>query len=246
MSAVPAFDASELLALWERAVAATPARREDVLLALQCEGPPSSLGMRNAALVALRARLFGSAQPLRSACASCGAVAEFAVDCEALSHALLPASDATARQSLAIEGHHIEFRVPEIADLREVSRACSDASGYVSTLLACCVSRCERDDGEPCPPEDLPASVANALSRRMEELEPGASVSFDLACPECDAQWTAPMDVGEVLWAELQSRAERLLRDIDALARVYGWTEPQVLALSATRRAAYLQLVGAA
>jgi hypothetical protein len=34
------------------------------------------------------------------------------------------------------------------------------------------------------------------------------------------------------------------LLDVDALARAYGWSEPQVLALSATRRAAYLQLIG--
>jgi hypothetical protein len=90
----------------------------------------------------------------------------------------------------------------------------------------------------------MPASVADALSRRMESLEPGAAVSFDLTCPECGAQWNAPMDCADVVWSELQARAERLLLDVDALARAYGWSEPQVLALSATRRAAYLQLIG--
>jgi hypothetical protein len=80
----------------------------------------------------------------------------------------------------------------------------------------------------------------------MDELEPGASVGFELVCPECDTHWTTLTNVGEVLWAELRDRAERLLLEIDALARAYGWTELQVLALSATRRAAYLQLVGAA
>ena len=53
------------------------------------------------------------------------------------------------------------------------------------------------------------------------------------------------MNAGDVLWSELQSRAERLLLDVDALARAYGWTEPEILALSSTRRAAYLQLTGA-
>jgi hypothetical protein len=78
----------------------------------------------------------------------------------------------------------------------------------------------------------------------MEALEPGAAVTFDLTCPECGAQWSAPMDCGDVLWSELQVRAERLLLDVDALARAYGWSESQVLALSPTRRAAYLQLIG--
>ena len=241
MGVMPAVDARELLALWERVGATSRAERSDALLGAQCEAPPSSLGLRNAALVALRARLFGNVQPLRGNCVRCGAVAEFVVDCAALSQALLPARDAAQPQLLAIDGHRVEFRVPDVGDWRE---ACA-AKEFVVAMLGRCVTRCERDDGTPCAPEDLPASAADALSRRMEELEPGATVGFELACPECGARWTAQMDVGDALWTELQSRAERLLLDIDALARAYGWTEPQVLALSDTRRAAYLQLIGA-
>jgi hypothetical protein len=33
------------------------------------------------------------------------------------------------------------------------------------------------------------------------------------------------------------------LHEVDLLARAYGWTEPEVLALSEARRAAYLRLV---
>jgi hypothetical protein len=48
-----------------------------------------------------------------------------------------------------------------------------------------------------------------------------------------------------MLWMRLQLAAERLLLDVDALARAYGWSEAQVLALPPLRRAAYLQMVGA-
>jgi hypothetical protein len=239
-------NASHLLALWERVAAAARADRDDMLLAEQYQTPPASLGLRNAALVALRARLLGNTQPLRGSCERCGALAEFAVDCAALSQALEPACNAAAPQLLAIDGHRVEFRVPDIADLRFVSREAGNTEELVTALLRRCIISAERDEGTACAPEALPPVVMAALSRRMEELEPGASVEFDLACPECGARWTAPMDVGEVLWTELRNRAERLLLEIDALARAYGWTEPQVLALSATRRAAYLQLVGAA
>jgi hypothetical protein len=241
---MPPVTAGELLGLWESAGSTARAERADALLAAQGEVPPASLGRRNAALVALRARLFGNTQPLRSTCPGCGATAEFAVDCAALSEAMVPASDAAQVQRLAIDGHVIEFRVPVITDLRQASRG-SDTESFVDALLQRCISRCQRDGGTPCAPQALPPSVAAALSRRMEELEPGASVSFDLTCPECGAHWTATMDVGEVLWTELRARAERLLLEVDALARAYGWSEPQVLALSAARRAAYLQLVGA-
>ena len=43
------------------------------------------------------------------------------------------------------------------------------------------------------------------------------------------------MDVGEVAVGRAAAQAERLLLEVDALARAYGWTEPEVLALSAPR-----------
>jgi hypothetical protein len=236
--------ADELLALWERAAGTASFDRDDALLSSLHDKPPLSLGSRNAALLTLRSRLFGQAQLLRCDCPHCGAVSEFSVDCDALSHSLLPTADAERPQRLEAEGWCVEFRLPNVADLRAASSRSADEAGFVQSLLHRCVSRCEHEGGIH-PAHELPPSVALALSQRMEALEPGASVSFELTCPECQQVWTAPMDPGAVLWSELQTRAERLLLDVDALARAYGWSESQVLALSPTRRAAYLQLVGA-
>jgi hypothetical protein len=89
----------------------------------------------------------------------------------------------------------------------------------------------------------MPEPVLDALSRHMETLDPGASVSFALDCPQCATHWQAPLDVGEMLWQKVRAAAERVLLDIDMLARAYGWTEREVLRLSPLRRAAYLQMV---
>lgn len=235
--------ASELLDLWEHVVASTPSERADRLLAATYEHPPTSLGAHNAALLDLRARLFGRAQSLSSRCPSCDATTEFTIDCTGLAQALLPASSASDEQHLEADGYRVDFRMPRVADVRAVSaRATSD--DFAQALLDRCVLRVESEGGATCTIDDLPDSVAEALSARMDLLEPGANVSFDLTCPECGAQSSIGMDCGDVLWSELQVKAERLLLDVDALARAYGWTEPQVLALSATRRAAYLQLIG--
>jgi len=242
MSTLPPSSANELLSLWERTATVAPAGRDDALLAAAYGDAPASLGARNAALFGLRSRLLGPSQPLRCNCPDCAAWAEFSVDCDVLAQALAPKGDAPGVHRLDTDGHRLEFRVPDIEDVR--SAAVAEAFG--PALVRLCVTRCEREDGAPCTPDSLPEAVAEALSQRLEELEPGASVTFDLACPECAARWSASMDVGQVLWAELQSRAERLLLEVDALARAYGWSEAQVLALSPTRRAAYLQLVGAA
>ncbi len=244
MKSTPPPSAADVLALWERAACAPPAWRDDAILAaVRGDAAPASLGERNTALFDLRSSLFGPSQALRCNCPHCDAIMEFSVDCAALSQSLAPVEAATAPQRLVAEGHRIDFRLPDIDDLRAVA---DDPQHAVERLLRLCVTHCERDDGQPCDPAMLPDSLQQALSDRMEDMEPGATVSFDLACPECGHDWSAPMDVGQVLWTELHHSAERLLLDVDALARSYGWSEAQVLALSPTRRAAYLQLVGAA
>jgi hypothetical protein len=225
-------------------VAASPADRIDAMLAPAVE-VPASLGARNAALLGLRARLFGRAQSLRCSCVHCGGTNEFSVDCEALARELAPGPGAADVHVLESSGHVVEFRVPAVDDVHAAAIANDDA-GFANMLMARCITRCTDAQGNPCAPTELPPEVGEAISRSMETLEPGATVGFDVVCAECGSRWTAPMDCGEVLWSEIQSRAERILLDIDMLARAYGWTEPQVLALSDVRRAAYLQLAGSA
>jgi hypothetical protein len=229
---------NDVLALWERACAAAPGARDDALLG---DGAPASLSARNAALLALRARVLGATQRLRAACPVCGAALEFTIDCDALARSLQPSADARGVHELRSDGHRIAYRVPEIEDWR----AAAASNDFASALLRRSIAHCERDDGAPCDPASVPDAVADALSNALDALEPGACVDFDLRCPECAAQWSAPMDCGAVLYGELRARAEAMLVEVDALARAYGWSEAQVLALSPTRRAAYLQLVGA-
>jgi hypothetical protein len=51
-------------------------------------------------------------------------------------------------------------------------------------------------------------------------------------------------DAGEFLLAELSTRARTLLYEVHLLARNYGWSEHDILALSDRRRASYVELVG--
>jgi hypothetical protein len=53
------------------------------------------------------------------------------------------------------------------------------------------------------------------------------------------------LDIGRFLWTEVRRAATRLLGDVHTLAAAYGWSEQAILDLSAGRRAAYLELVGA-
>ena len=77
----------------------------------------------------------------------------------------------------------------------------------------------------------------------MSARDPQAEVLLDLTCPACGASWQTVFDIAAYFWAELTAEAKRLLREVDALARAYGWREVDILALSPGRRQAYLELV---
>jgi hypothetical protein len=143
-------------------------------------------------------------------------------------------------------GYQVTFRLPSPADLQGAAEGADDPRAFAGALLERCVTECRGEDGSECAPAQLPSAVADEVVRRMEALDPGASIGFELACPDCGHGWTAVMDCADVLWSELRARAERLLLDVDALARAYGWSETRILRLSEARRWAYLQLVGAA
>jgi hypothetical protein len=76
----------------------------------------------------------------------------------------------------------------------------------------------------------------------MEAADPVAAVTLGVTCPRCGNQWPAALDIAAFVWDEVAVWGERLLAEVDVLARVYGWPEPEVLALSKWRRRRYVEL----
>ena len=258
-------DAEALLRLWECGLGQPTHARDDALLRALSEDiePTPTLGECNARLVALHADLFGRELELMSHCPACGTVVQFTADCEALAAQMWPSSENTEPHRLEAQGHIIEFCLPNSADIASASVAVTTTTARIATLaddentftdtvtdaftqalLDRCVLSCTLD-GATVPTHEVPAPVLDALSQHMETLDPGASVSFALACPQCATRWQAPLAIGELVWQKVRAAAERVLLDIDMLARAYGWTEREVLRLSPMRRAAYLQMVTA-
>lgn len=238
-------DGDALLTLWERTLGQPPQARDEALLQALSEGvlPAQTLGERNARLIDGHARVFGRELALLSHCVQCGTAAQFSIDCELLAAQIPAAPDASATHRVQVDGYLIELRLPTGTDIAAASRTPND-DDFVLQLLERCVLACTRDDAS-IPVGALPDAVLDALSQRMEALDPAATVSFAVECPQCDAQWEARLDVGQLVWQKVQAAAESLLLDIDALARAYGWTEGEVLRLNPLRRAAYLQMVTA-
>ena len=79
----------------------------------------------------------------------------------------------------------------------------------------------------------------------MAEVDPQADVQMDLTCPACGHQWQALFDIESFFWREISAWANRILREVHALASAYGWRESDILSMSTWRRQTYLNLIGA-
>ena len=249
-------DGAVLFELWERGLAlpagAADGARADAALAAAGVAPPASLGERNRRLIEMHCDLFGHALALLSRCPACGVAVEFEADAAALAPQL-QATGAAGPHRLEWNGHAISFRLPAVDDLAEAGANSDGDEEFARRVLRRCVLAARRASGEAGAEDSgagvafdaLPAAALDAISTRMEQIDPAASVAFSLECPGCASRWSAPLDLAQLVWRKLQAAAEGLLLDIDALARAYGWSERDVLRLSPLRRAAYLQMVSA-
>lgn len=249
------FSASELLTVWERGAHQFPPVRGLILLAAACPDSQTNalarlpIGVRDARLLELREVQFG---PLLTCLAQCPHCKEH-LELEFTTREIrVEGADAnhpegaecpTRIERVEADGCEVLFRLPNSADLI----ALEDAAIHPDPerqLLARCVSGA-RQGGRDVTVDQLPAGVLAAVERRMAEIDLQAEVQLALDCITCGNRWLSAFDVVSYLWAEIDAWAGRLLRDVHALARAYGWREADILAMTATRRRAYLDLIRA-
>ena len=100
-------------------------------------------------------------------------------------------------------------------------------------------------DGQPVIPADLPDAVITRIEEALDALDPDGDPVLQMSCAHCNHDWSARFDIADFLWHEIAVLGRRLLDEVDVLARAYGWTEAEVLALSPARRRHYLDRVSA-
>lgn len=242
--------AEQILRVWEDGRARHPLDRALVVLAAGLPGVSWAelcrlpIGRRDAALLELRARTFGDRLALLACCPRCGARAELALDVRAL---IQP--PAAAVQELVVDDdggpRRLRYRLPDSSDLAAVLALDEEAAAQ-RLRARCLIETAEDDDdgdGEARATALTPA-VAERLDAHMAAADPQVETELAVSCPACEASWIELLDIGEAFFVEIEREATRLLGEVDALARVYGWREGDILAMSATRRASYLELVG--
>jgi hypothetical protein len=226
-----------LLRAWEHGRRRHPIDRAVMLHALAEPAldpdrlPDAPLGDRNAAILRLRQATFGARLRAVLDCPECGERLELDAD----TTTLLAAS---AREAAPVEVDSLCFRPPTSRDLVGILGE-SDAEAARLRLLRLCLV----GDGESADPQLL-ASLGDRVEDALEQADPLADLTLGFVCDACGHEWQAPLDVAAFLWDEVDVHARRLLDEVHLIARAYGWSEAEILALPEARRAAYIERVG--
>ncbi|WPB55033.1 hypothetical protein [Xylophilus sp. GOD-11R] len=222
-----------VLSLWEQGARLHPLDRAALLCAWARPELPATaivdlpLGAVTEALLRLRAASFGARIRSRADCRHCGAALELNLACDEL---LQPSS---LSPGTGMDG--MRLRPASLRDLAAVADE-ADTAQAARRLAARCLQPHAGVD-EPLDDERLAACEA-----ALDALDPNADIGFDLRCEACGARDSAQLDIGAFLWEEIDARAQSLLWEVHTLARAYGWTESEILALGAARRARYLAM----
>ncbi len=237
-----ALSAEALLKVWEAQESRSPDAAAAVLLAESGDGLQQALaipiGARNARLLCLRRSLFGDELRGLADCPACRARAELRLSTADL---LGVHEEAPAEFGLEANGYSVRLRLPSGEDLASIA-SCATLEGARDRLLHRCLVAATHD-GEDVAAADLPPAVIEQLSAHMQTQDPLAETLLDITCPECGQAWQASLDVASFVWEEFAAQARSLLREVHSLASAYGWREPEILAMSAVRRRAYLELL---
>jgi predicted RNA-binding Zn-ribbon protein involved in translation (DUF1610 family) len=230
----------KILAVWE---GGRQQHELDRALTLLAAGSPGvsrheladlTIGARDARLLQLRTLVLGPSATGFAECPECGERVEFPIDTAALAQ---PKELAATAPEIELDGTRIRFRLPTSHDLAEVVAAPDEAQGLRRLIDRCVI--------ESSLPDELPNETIEALSRATLEADPQAEIIISFSCPGCGQRWEMLFDIAQFFWDEIAAQARRLLREIDALAHAYGWSEREILSLPTQRRQSYLELVAA-
>ena len=243
---VKALSAAELLGLWERGLAQSQSRW--ALSALSSVGPhssrnaaaPLSVGQRNARLLTLREQAFGSRLTSMTVCPECEEQLE--LDFDLADVRVETHKEPKEQYSFDTGEYEIHYRLPTGRDLVSLEGQ-ADSRKADSALLERCVLKTVRN-GEAVDVGELPEEVVDAVSKGMEEADPQANMQLKVECPACQYRWQVTFDIVSFFWNELDVWAQRLLYAVHTLSASYGWSESDILAMSAYRRQVYLEMSG--
>ncbi len=222
-----ALDDHVALELVERGERLTPLDRA-VLLAATLDNVSPKLAadlpvdIRDRLFIDARIANFGADISFFARCPNCGEGNEADFDLKAL-----PGAVEAGMAAACVAGNEIMLRAPTSAEIAAALLR-GDQAGLTVAIA-----------GTAARPED--SHWVSELEDALAETFPLLDIRFDLACGACGDVVSTRFDIASWLWREIEGVATRAIDAVDRLARAYGWTEREILALSPRRRARYLE-----
>jgi hypothetical protein len=212
--------------------AAHPEAAADELLSL-------SIGQRDARLMEMRQELFGNTARAFAECPQCADRLEYDIPA-----AQMFETGAGSAEPLSILSREwsVRFRLIDSSDFA-VAGAYDSVTAARRMLAERCILEAAKGDAV-IKPEDVPEAVMDMISERLGAADPNADLSICLECPACGHGWEVIFEIASFLRSEVSALAKRLMREVDVLARAYGWNEADILAMSWVRRQFYMELAG--
>jgi len=236
---------AQLLEVWESGLVQHPVDRALTLL-LAAEPGETRPGLAALPLSRLDGRLLrayrqaiGPHLACLARCPACREELEFGLETAGLD--AQAADSASSTFTFDNDGYTVEFRLPNSLDLA-ASAACAEEAQARRVLLSRCILRARKGAAE-IEPADLPDGLVRTLEERIGEFDPQAEWLLDLVCAACGHAWQERLDIAGVIWAQVNARARRVLLEVHSLASAYGWSESEILAMSAARRQAYREMI---
>jgi uncharacterized protein (UPF0212 family) len=249
------FSASTLLEIWERGLGKGPVEQALVILAAAFpQAAPGTLEnltieQRDTTLFHLREQAFGPQLKGLADCPACGERLELSFTADDLrAKGLLPSPSLSlpdtnpAITRFRVNGYEVEFRLPNSEDLLNIARLTDGEQAQQRLLEACIVSARHRKNSLSV--GELSDKIILAVVERMGRAAVLANLTIASTCPDCGHQWNIVFDIVSYFWSEINAWAMRMMREIHLMASTYGWSEADILAMSAWRRQRYLELIG--
>jgi hypothetical protein len=186
-----------------------------------------TLGLRNQRCLALHQALCGGRIEAQVTCPDCAAANEAELPVEDL--LALPAPPAAV--TVETESGPTRFGLPRMAELAALAGGGAEAAGALAARLAL--------DGPNGPLS--PGAIASAAAA-WEAADPAGAIALGVTCVGCGRAMTATVDPPVFVARDFDRLADRLMGEVDTIARAYGWTEAEILALPRERRQRYLAL----
>ena len=203
------------------------------------------VGARNAALLRLYARDSGSDRvELGARCVHAGCDETFAFELPLGALAAHPPMPATVTVILA-GGRRVTLRQPIGRDLARwrLARPATRAQAVRLMLHDLIVEGTPASDEELTPDEESAPDEELAVAEAIATRDPLVALTVAADCPACGHAQDVAVDVEGLALRYFGGRQQAILRDVHRLARSYGWSERQIMAVPAARRASYLALI---